>query len=64
MAQGIFFETRNPADLAAKIYELWSDPQRRGELVKQQRQIALRHSPESIARLLQAYYVSLVAQVS
>jgi glycosyltransferase involved in cell wall biosynthesis/peptidoglycan/xylan/chitin deacetylase (PgdA/CDA1 family) len=64
MAEGVFFETRNPADLAAKIYELWSDPRRRGELVKTQREIALRHSPESIARLLQAYYVSLVAQVS
>jgi glycosyltransferase involved in cell wall biosynthesis/peptidoglycan/xylan/chitin deacetylase (PgdA/CDA1 family) len=64
MAQGVFFETRNPADLAAKIYELWSNPRQRDELVKQQRKIALRHSPESIARLLQAYYVSLVAQVS
>jgi len=64
MAQGIFFDTRNPADLAAKIYELWTNPQRRDELIKQQRKIALRHSPESIARLLQAYYVSLVAQLT
>jgi glycosyltransferase involved in cell wall biosynthesis/peptidoglycan/xylan/chitin deacetylase (PgdA/CDA1 family) len=62
MAQGVFFETRNPADLASKIYELWSNPQRREELVNKQRKIALRHSPESIARLLQAYYVNLVAQ--
>jgi glycosyltransferase involved in cell wall biosynthesis len=64
MAQGVFFDTRSPDDLAAKIYALWSDPQQRQELVLQQRKIALRHSPESIARLLQAYYVSLVAQVT
>jgi hypothetical protein len=62
MAQGVFFETGNAPDLAAKIYELWSNPERREELVRMQRKIALRHSPESIARLLQAYYVNLVAQ--
>jgi hypothetical protein len=64
MAQGVFFETRNPADLAAKIYDLWNNSRQRDDLVKAQRKIALRHSPESIARLLQGYYVSLVAQVN
>jgi glycosyltransferase involved in cell wall biosynthesis len=59
----VFFRPGDPNDLAAKILELWNNPDLRAEMRAEYRRRAMEHGMDAFARRVQSYYSSFSTQV-
>jgi glycosyltransferase involved in cell wall biosynthesis/peptidoglycan/xylan/chitin deacetylase (PgdA/CDA1 family) len=58
----VFFRPGDPNDLAAKILELWNDPDSRAEMRSEYRRRAMEYGLDAFATRVQSYYSSFSAQ--